>query len=78
MVADARQSEDILADYLTREAAAAEIKARSPRTIDAYRKQPDGLPWVKIAGTVYIRRDDLRAFIARRTVHPAPLRKLAR
>jgi hypothetical protein len=46
-----------------------------PRTVDNYRKLPDGLPSLTIAGKVYIPIDLGRQWIERRLVTPNPTRK---
>ena len=64
----------VLADYMSKEDFAREIKSH-PRTVDNYRKLPDGLPSVMIAGRVYIPIEAGREWIARRIVYPNPTRK---
>lgn len=49
-----------------------------PRTVDNYRKLPDGLPLLTIAGKVYIPIAQGRAWLERRIVTPNPTRKGAR
>ena len=65
-----------LADYMPKAAFAAELGCHE-RTNDNYRKMPDGLPSLVIAGRVYIPIADARDWIARRVHRPNPTRKAA-
>ena len=64
----------LLAGYLPKGDFAREIKSHT-RTVDNYRKLPDGLPSLTIAGKVYIPIKQGREWIARRIVFPNPTRK---
>ena len=64
----------ILAGYLPKEDFAREIHAHA-RTVDNYRKLPDGLPSLTVAGRVYIPIKQGREWIERRLVIPNPTRK---
>jgi hypothetical protein len=46
-----------------------------PRTTMRYRKEPDGLPWVKFGGRVYIHLPGSREWLKRRTRRPSPTRR---
>lgn len=64
----------ILEGYASEEdfAAANDI---NPRTIARYRNQPDGLPYVKWAGRVYIDVDGAREWLAKRAIRRNQLRR---
>jgi hypothetical protein len=65
---------NILEGYAPKADYARAIRACT-RTVDNYRKQPDGLPYVTIAGKVYIPVAKGREWIERRIVTPNPTRK---
>jgi hypothetical protein len=46
----------------------AEAHNVNPRTVARYRNQPDGLPYVKWAGRVYIHVLGARDWLAKRTI----------
>ncbi len=64
----------VLDDYITKAELCADLDCH-PRTIARYEKLPDGLPVTKIAGRNYYHVPSARAFVARRTRQPNPVRK---
>jgi hypothetical protein len=61
----------ILAGYVPEEKFARDNNI-SRRTVAAYRNQPNGLPFARWAGRVYIPVDKARDYLAARTSHPNP------
>jgi hypothetical protein len=47
------------------------------RTVDRYRNQPDGLPFVKFANRIYIPLLEAREWLKGRVKRPNPRRKAA-
>jgi hypothetical protein len=68
------RTQDLLADCFTEDALAAEANI-SKRTIARYRNEPDGLPYFRLGGRIYIRRTDWSAFVERRIIRPNPTRE---
>ena len=58
-------SENLLADFLTQDEAAAELKI-CERTLDRWRQLGEGPPFTKIGRRVYYRRPTLRAWLSAR------------
>jgi hypothetical protein len=65
---------DLLAGYATKGEFATALRCHE-RTIDSYRKLPDGLPSVVVAGRVYIPIDRGREWIAARILTPNPTQR---
>jgi len=64
----------LLDDFISTHDLARELDCH-PRTIRRYCLEPDGLPYVRIAGRTYHPIAGARAFMERRTRHPNPTRK---
>jgi len=47
----------------------------NPRTVARYRNQPDGLPYVKWGGRVFIDVNGAREWLAKRTIRRNQLRR---
>lgn len=62
-----------LADCFTEDELAAEA-GLSKRTLARYRNEPDGLPYFRLGGRIYIRRGDWRDYLERRIIRPNPTR----
>lgn len=65
---------NILADYLDRDALAAELGV-SARTVARYELEPDGLPSLLIGGRRRYRIESVRAWLERRERRPNPTRR---
>ena len=68
------ESHGILAGYVDRKTAAAELHC-SEKTLARYETLPDGLPSVSIGGKKFYRIEAIRAFLERRERRPNPVRK---
>jgi hypothetical protein len=65
----------LLEGYIAEDDLAADPGAPCKRTLARYRSEPDGLPYVKFRGRVYIPIDEGRAWLARRIRRPNPARQ---
>jgi hypothetical protein len=74
-MANVNDSPDInlLEEYAPRVAIAKSLKV-SPRTIDRYVNQPDGLPVTEVGGKLYFHIPTVRKWIASRTRQRNPRR----
>lgn len=68
--------DSILADYLSAEQTAAELRV-SPRTLARWGNQPEAPPSVRLGGRRYYHRARLREWIARREGATNPRRRWA-
>jgi hypothetical protein len=59
----------ILSGLLTDEQLAAELNC-TPRTINAYRRRPDGLPYVKVAGHCLSDPEAVRSWLLKQARAP--------
>jgi excisionase family DNA binding protein len=66
----------LLADYLTREELAKELRV-TPRTINRWRDMPDGIPCTEIGGRVLYRRAAIEQWLKAHERQPNPRRKAA-
>jgi hypothetical protein len=68
---------NLLAGYVTKAELAAEWQCNE-RTVDNYRRMPDGLPSLTIGGKVYLPIEGVRDFMARRIRRPNQTRRALR
>lgn len=59
----------ILEGYADREALAAGFNV-TPRTINRWMNQPDGLPYVQLGGRILFNLESVRTWLAARERHP--------
>lgn len=64
----------LLSGYLTRCELAYELRC-SQRTIARYEQQPNGLPYMIVAGRRFYEIKAVRDWLRNRTVHPNPTRR---
>jgi hypothetical protein len=65
----------LLDGYIAEDELAAEPNAPCKRTLARYRAEPDGLPYMRFRGRVYIPIKEGREWLKRRVRHPNPTRK---
>jgi hypothetical protein len=65
-------ADTLLEDYELEETLAAKWDV-SPKTLSRYRCEPNGLPFMKLGGKVYIHVPGAREWIKRRTVRRNPI-----
>ena len=68
-----KHPDGILGDCLT-EAEFAAVEGIAKRTVARHRKEPNGLPFFRWAGKVWIHPPTAREWIMRRMLHPNPTR----
>jgi hypothetical protein len=65
----------LLDGYIAEDELAAEPNAPCKRTLARYRAEPDGLPYMRFRGRVYIPIKEGREWLRRRVRYPNPTRK---
>jgi hypothetical protein len=65
----------LLEGYIAEADLAAEPGAPCKRTLARYRTEPDGLPYLRFRGRVYIPIDEGREWLKRRVRRPNPIHK---
>jgi hypothetical protein len=69
-------SDGVLVGYREQTQWAADAKV-TPRTVDRYRAMPDGLPYVKFGGRIYIPIEESREWLRARIQRPNQRRRTA-